>query len=462
MKTAVAIVLGLILIGSCGAWYWHEHSGPTITFRTAEVSRGDMVPTISASGTVEPQATVDVGAQINGKILAFGDDANAKVVDYRSPVIKGRLLAKIDDSIAIAAKTTADAQLATAQAGVSRAHADLKQNVAMLDQARSDWERAEKLGPSDALSQSDYNNYKAKYAVAMANVDVANAEIEQAEAAVLQAKAALNTAQQNLDYCTITSPVDGVIIDRRVNIGQTVVAGLNAPSLFLIAKDLTQMQIWVSVNEADIGSVYTGQPVTFSVDMFPGEIFPGKVGTIRLNASMTQNVVTYTVEVNIDNSSGRLLPYLTANVQFEVDRHKNVMLVPNAALRWFPDPEMVAPDVRKTMADKQHAQQVAKEEAAADAPRPASNKKSATTQPATKPLAGARRGRGTVWVKDGKYVRPVKIRTGDTDGVDTEIFLKADELKEGTALVVGEIRQTDADAGTTNPFAPQPIYGKKR
>ncbi len=338
-----------------------------------------MVPTIGATGTIEPQEVVDVGAQVAGQILSFGIDANGNKINYRSPVEKGTILARIDDRLYRADKSTADAQLALAQAGVKRAVADLKQMQATLEEAKSDWDRAVKLGPSDALSLSDYNKYKAAFTIASANVDVGQAAIDQAAATVTQAQAAVDRAIENIDYCTIVSPVKGVIIDRRVNIGQTVVSSLNAPSLFLIAKDLRQMQIWVSVNEADIGDVYTGQPVTFGVDKSPGETFHGIVGIIRLNAVMTQNVVTYPVEVNTDNSELKLLPYLTANVEFEVARHKNVLLVPNAALRWYPDPEMVAPDVRKAMADKQ---KTAKEDAeATDKP------KSATTRPTTRPTS---------------------------------------------------------------------------
>ena len=185
-----------------------------------------------------------------------------------------------------------------------------------------------------------------RYEIAQANVAVGEAAIVQSRNAVAQAQATLQRGQRNLSYCTIKSPVKGVIIDRRVNIGQTVVSSLNAPSLFLIAKDLKRMQVWVSVNEADVGSIHPGQPVSFTVDAYPGKIFRGEVGKIRLNATMTQNVVTYTVEVITDNSSGKLLPYLTANAQFELSQHNNVLLVPNAALRWCPQPEQVTPKFR--------------------------------------------------------------------------------------------------------------------
>src|SRR5207249_3200763 len=162
------------------------------------------------------------------------------------------------------------------------------------------------------------------------------------EASVAQARAALQQAEINLGYTTIRSPVKGVIVDRRVNVGQTVVASLNAPSLFLIAKDLTRMQIWASVNEADIGQIHAGQAVRFSVDAFPHQTFRGDVAQIRLNANMTQNVVTYTVVVNTDNTNGKLLPYMTANLNFELSQRNDVLLVSNSALRWRPQIQQVA------------------------------------------------------------------------------------------------------------------------
>ena len=277
---------------------------PAAHFATEKVTRGDLTAAISATGTVEPEDVIDVGAQVAGRIVFFGKDKNGREIDYGSEVEAGTVLAQIDDAL-----YAADA--AQARAAAVRAEADLGQLQAKLFQAKRDWERAQKLGPSDALSQSDYDAAKSAFDVAQANVAVGRA-------AIGQAQAALRRAEQNLSYCTIKSPVKGVIIDRRVNIGQTVVSSLNAPSLFLLALDLKRMQVWVSVNEADIGSIHTGQPVSFTVDTYPGQVFRGEVGKIRLNATMTQNVVTYTVEVITDNSDGRLLPYLTANVQFEL------------------------------------------------------------------------------------------------------------------------------------------------
>ena len=331
------------------------------TFRTAAVKRGDLVASISATGTVEPEEVVDVGAQVAGLIRAFGKDKYGKVIDYGSAVDAGTVLAKIDDSLYVAAVDTAKAQFQQAGANKISADANVLQMKAKLLQARQDWDRAQKLGPSDALAQSAYDQYKANYEVAKANLASAEAAVEQAKAAVAQAKASLTSAQINLGYCTIKSPVKGVIIDRRVNIGQTVVSSLSAPSLFLIAKDLTRIQVWVSVNEADIGSISKDQPVTFTVDALPNQVFQGRVGKIRLNATMTQNVVTYTVEVNTNNDDGKLLPYLTANAQFMIGRRQGVLLIPNAALRWSPRPNQIAPESRKTA----HAHPALRDETAA-------------------------------------------------------------------------------------------------
>jgi HlyD family secretion protein len=241
------------------------------------------------------------------------------------------------------------------------------------------------------------------------------------------------------------SPVKGVIIDRRVNIGQTVVASLNAPSLFLIAKDLKRMQVWVAVNEADIGKIYPGQPVTFTVDAFPEENFRGEVGKVRLNASMTQNVVTYTVEIFTDNSSGRLLPYLTANVQFELSRLSDVLQAPNAALRWTPSDQQIAPEFRKEFAGAF----VRKEESRASG---AMGRKNAQD-------AGKQEDKKWLWVLAEKYVRPVEVRAGLTDGFMTEVEGK--DLMEGMKVVTGfqEKKTGREDADATNPFAPKFMRG---
>jgi len=420
------VVLGIVALAA--TWYFRRGDAQTVSYRTDQVTRGDLLVSIRATGTVEPEEVVDVGAQVAGQILSFGKDANGKTVDYGSPVEAGTVLAEIDDSLYSAEEAQAQAQVQSAAATLQRAEADLEQLKAKLQQAERDWQRAQKLGPSEALAQSSYDAYRSAYEIATANVAVGWAAILQARASLAQAEAVLRRAQRNLGYCTIKSPVKGVVVDRRVNIGQTVVASLNAPSLFLIAKDLRRMQVWVAVNEADIGKIHPGLPVTFTVDAFPGENFRGEVGKVRLNASMTQNVVTYTVEIMTDNSSGRLLPYLTANVQFELDRRTNVLMVPNAALRWRPSAEQVAPEFREAF--EKLAAKKGKLEASA-----------------------AETSRAALWTSEGAYVKPIRVRAGLSDGTYTEV--QGDGLTEGMNIVTGVQTQTNNQDAATNPFTPK-------
>lgn len=434
MKAGLKIltgVVGVALLGGASGWWWKNRSPNTATFITAPVKKGDVLAVISATGTIEPEEVVDVGAQVAGQILNFGKDKSGKPIDYGSPVEAGMVLAQIDDSLYAADAAQAAAQQQQAQAQLASATAQLRLLAAKFRQAERDWQRAQKIGPSDALAQNVYDGYQAAYEIAQADVAVGEAAVAQAHGALAQTAAAVRRTQRNLGYCVIKSPVKGVIIDRRVNIGQTVVASLNAPSLFLIAKDLTRIQVWIAVNEADIGAIKPGQPVSFTVDAFPGRVFQGAVGKVRLNATMTQNVVTYTVEVIADNTDGQLLPYLTANAKFLVDRRANVLTVPNAALRWTPLPAQIAPDARGHRDGDQPP----------DAAGP----------------------RGTVWVPDGAYVRPLRLRVGLSDGAVTEI--SGDRLAENTAVVVGVARTTERTGGagggsasggdTVNPFAPK-------
>jgi len=429
IKRFVVILIVLGLVGTASAAYFWRDNGEFVSYRTVAVTRGDLLATIGATGTVEPEEVIDVGAQVAGQILSFGKDAKGKPIDYGSVVEAGTILARIDDSLYEADAAQAQAQVQSARASLQRAKADLEQMKAMSLQADRDWKRARQIGPSEALAQASFDAYEAAYEAARANVAVGDAAILQAKASVDHSEAALRRSRRNLGYCTIKSPVNGVIIDRRVNIGQTVVASLNAPSLFLIAKDLTRLQVWVAVNEADIGKIHPGQPVTFTVDAFPGETFQGQVGKIRLNASMTQNVVTYTVEIITDNANGRLLPYLTANVRFELARASKVLLVPNGALRWKPKPEEVAPAFRQAL-----------EGVAAQKEKPGSQLTSEA-------------GRGVVWLLEEPYVRPIDVRTKMSDGAMSEV--EGDGLTEGVKIVTGTLTKAEAKDNTGNPFAAQ-------
>ncbi|HWY76962.1 MAG TPA: efflux RND transporter periplasmic adaptor subunit [Verrucomicrobiae bacterium] len=435
LKGPILAAVCIALVGGGGLWWWRVRNEARISFRTAVVKRGDLAATISATGTIEPVEVVDVGAQVAGLISSFGKDVNGKTVDYGSVVEEGGVLAKIDDSVYAADLSVARAQVEQDKAGELSAVANLEQMKARLTQTEAEWKRAQELNRSGLLALSLFDSNRADYEVARANASVAEAAIAQAKATTVQAQAALEKAQRNLAFCTIASPVKGVIIDRRVNVGQTVVASLNAPSLFLIAEDLTKMQIWVSVNEADVGRIVPGGPVTFTCDAFAGREFQGTVGKVRLNATMTQNVVMYTVEVNTENADNTLLPYLTANVHFIVKKEDNTLLVPNAALRWVPSsPTEVVPDARKAIGEIDLAQN----DPPGD-PKPANKDKTAKDR------------HGTVWLRDGEFVRPLDVRIGASDGSNTAVA--AEGLQEGQEVVMGEIAA--AQASTKNPFVPQ-------
>ena len=462
IKNILIVVIALGLVSAASVWYVRREKSTDSPFRTAPITRGDIVATISATGTVEPEEVIDVGAQVAGRITEFGKDKAGKSIDYGSQVEEGMVLALVDPSVYQSQVDQVDAQVKQAEAGVTRAQADLGQFQAKLTQAQRDWDRAQKIGPSDAMAQVDYDAYESAYDSAKANVEVGKAAVEQAKRAVLQQSAQLKLAKQNLGYCTIASPVKGVIIDRRVNIGQTVVSSLSAPSLFLLAKDLNRMQVWVAVNEADIGNIHPGQKATFTADAYPGQTFDGEVSKVRLNATMTQNVVTYTVEVTTDNSSGKLLPYLTANVSFETNRHSDVLMVPNAALRWTPQAEQVAPDVRESMAPTSSTEPSApradRRSGSGGSGGPGGSggggRQRSTTRPAGNASANPHRP-GTIWVVDGNYVRPVEVISGLSDGKNTEI--RGEKVTENMQVVIGETQQGGSASGgaNTNPFIPQ-------
>jgi HlyD family secretion protein len=477
MRTAL-IALFVILIPVVGVAYYVTRAAANSTpkFRTVVVQRADLTATIGATGTVEPEEVVDVGSQVAGRIVALGNDvkrstpASQKTIDYTSVVEQGTELALIDDAVYKAQRDQAQASLSRAEADLLQAEANVSTAEAKLTQADAEWKRAQHLRPDmvdtdtdsvsptshvvqepaapvrRTISDTDFVLAKANYLAARAGQKAATANVAVTQAAVDQAHAVLELAETNLGYTVIKSPVQGVIIDRRVNIGQTVVASLNAPSLFLIAKDLTRMQVWASVNEADIGRLRSRPeiPVEFTVDAYPDEVFHGKVAQIRFNAMMTQNVVTFTVVVSTDNADLKLIPYLTANLQFEIETHNNVLQVPQSALRWRPRAELLPPELR----DKQ------KPDAGSSGDKGKANfaaRKAGDQQPA----AGAAKSRtdhGRVWVQDGNYVRPIEVQIGISDGSQTEI--SGEGIEAGMQVVVGEVR-VEEESDVTNPFMPK-------
>ncbi len=431
-------VLVLLILGGAGLWYAHASARGTAGYRTEAMTNGDMLASFTATGTVEPEDIVDVGAQVAGKIVEFGPDldpntgqpvldprtAKPRPIDFGSQVKKGAVLARIDPSIY-------KALVAQSEADVKYAQADLESAKAAFATAQRDVNRGNQLIHNGTMAQEEYDGFVGTYETTKAQVGVK-------EGALAKAQAALAQNQLNLGYCTITADIDGTVIDRRVTIGQTVQSSFNTPSLFLLAKDLKRMKVWASVNEADIGNVKLGQTVTFTVDSRPGKTFTGAVSLVRLNATMTNNVVTYTVEVSVDNSDGQLLPYMTAQLRFEVEKHANAVLVPNAALRWNPtSAQQVAPEAREAFARSKRKADGGDQPSAVE------------REPAN---------RGTVWVEDGGFVKPVAVTLGLTDGAHTEVL--GGDLKPGMAVITGESNRQGGGV-TVNPFAPQVFGGKK-
>ena len=435
-KIAVLAILGLGMIAVTRSLIFPA-SAPDVQYKTASVELRDLSTTISATGTLEPCDIIDVGAQVAGRVIEFGiDPLTNKPIDFGSHVKKGMVLARIDPSVyeieveiaeaqsrRMAAQVAqAKSQLKESEAALLRSEAELRQHQSKLNRAKSDWERAARLHQSNAIStaeadttRSDLESVEAAVAVAKASIEQAKSHLESQRAAIQSteaerdnAMAVLKRAKTTLSYCSIPSPIDGTIIDRRVNQGQTVVASLATPSLFLLASDLRELEIWVSVNEADIGQIKPGLPVRFTVDSNPDEHYCGEVKQVRLNASMSQNVVTYTVVVSVQNTNETLLPYLTANVEFVVEEHASVLAVPTAALRFVP----------------KHAQ-----------------KSSLRNE-----------SRKTVWIKEASAVREVEVKVGISEDNLTEVH--SDQLIKNTQVIIGEL----SDNGTqsiSNPFVPK-------
>jgi HlyD family secretion protein len=386
---------------------------------TAKVQRGNLVRTITASGTVKLEE-VEVGAQVTGMIASFGSDPAdpSKPLDCGAHVRRGMVLAQIDPTIYAS-------QVAYAESALSAARSGLTQLRAKRDQTEHAWKRAQILRKKQAIADTDYD-------IAETDFRMATASAEAGEAGVHEAEATLQIAKTNLEYTTIKSPSDGVIIDRRVNVGQTVVASFNAPGLFLIAKDSRQMQVWASVNEADIGDIRPGQPARFTVKACMDQVFDGRVAQVRMNPVRHDAAITYTVVVAAENQ-GEMLPDMSASLQFEVEHRPGVLLIPNNAVPLPPQaPPVPAP---------------------ADAPAAASSlatRETCATTFSLAKLSGARRAarlcgeqrmHRRLWVKDGKELRPIEVQVGPSNGALTEIMGK--EIREGMEVVLGDVGRVD-------------------
>jgi HlyD family secretion protein len=316
LAAVVAIVSGALIVRLRLA----AQTVPAMRYETAAVDRGPVLAKVTASGTLSALVSVQVGVQVSGRVKEV-------LVDYNSPVTAGQVIARLDPLLFQAAVDQAHANLLTSESSLRTA-------VAQANNAKRAYDRARLLLDQKLLTQSDFDT-------ALANRDVADAQVDAAKSNLEVAGTAVKQAELNLGYATITSPIDGTVISRSVDVGQTVAAAFQAPTLFLIAKDLRKMQVDTSVSESDVGRLRTGMTTTFTVDAYPDEAFRGTVRQIRSAPTTVQNVVTYDAVIDVDNSGLKLKPGMTANATFVVAERKNVVRIPNAALRFLPDAKLL-------------------------------------------------------------------------------------------------------------------------
>ncbi|HEY2064977.1 MAG TPA: efflux RND transporter periplasmic adaptor subunit [Gemmatimonadaceae bacterium] len=417
MKTNLRITAATLMAGLLGGAFWvHQRADAHATpdYRLGKVEQGSVRATVSATGTLNAVRTVEVGTQVSGQIAAIN-------VDYNSRVTKGQLIARIDPTLQQQA-------VQDAQAGVARADA-------VVTQTRLEYERSKLLHDQKIVTDAEYNVAQSNYA--------------QAKASLVSAQVSLDRARQNLSYTNIYSPIDGVVVERAMDVGQTVAASLSAPKLFVIANDLSQMQILASVDESDIGKIHTGQPVSFSVQSYPGQQFSGTVNQVRLNSATVNNVVSYTAVVSVSNPDGRLLPGMTATVKFVTGSAENVLTVPAAALRFTPP-------------------------SGADSASPVDPAALATSPSRTRGTGGGWQGSrnggsggrsasvGTLWTLDAQgTLTKHLVKIGLTDGMHTQVA--AADIGVGTNVVIGTTQPGSAPtASSTNPLQPTSAQGGRR
>jgi len=400
MKKSLPWIVALLVLvaGGFGWWRWHvAHASVAPTYKTASVDKKHIVGKVTASGTLSALVTVQVGTQVSGRIQKL-------FADYNSQVQKGELVAKIDPQLFEAAVQQSQANYMQAKAGVVTAEA----NAAAADKVLA---RTNALHDQNLAAQSDLDTAQANVATTHAAIDAANANLA-------QAAAQLHQAQVNLSYTSIVSPIDGVVISRSVDVGQTVAASLSAPTLFTIAQDLTKMQVDTNVSEGDVGRLQVGMKTYFTVDSFPGQRFLGTIRQIRNAATTVQNVVTYDAVIDVDNTDLRLRPGMTANVTIVYAERKDVLAISNAALRFRPPTAGGGGGSPSPSGSSgRHGSRGAGSAASADPAAPQAK---------------------TVWVLRGGAPQSVNVHIGLTDGTVTEVV---DGLAEGDPVIV------DVDSG---------------
>ncbi|MEO6120366.1 MAG: efflux RND transporter periplasmic adaptor subunit [Terriglobales bacterium] len=324
----IIVIAVVALIATFAAFKSNSTKAPVYT--TAAVTRGTIRSLVEATGTINAVTTVQVGSQVSGTISRLN-------ANFNSQVKKGQVIAQIDPSIFEGNLLQARADLENARANAAAARANLEKAKSAAVQAKADYGRTQALAKEGVFSQQQLEVAKAAAESADASVNAAAAQVTQANAQVSQRSAAVAVSKTNLDHTTISAPVDGIVVNRSVDVGQTVAASLSAPTLFTIAQDLTKMLVYTKTDESDVGRIRSGQPVQFKVDAFPNETFRGRVLEVRMNATVVQNVVTYDTVIEFDNPERKLFPGMTAYVTIPVDTARDVLKVPNAALRFKPN-----------------------------------------------------------------------------------------------------------------------------
>jgi HlyD family secretion protein len=421
----IAPILLLAAAGS-GYSYWRWNNAPKEPpYVTAPVQRGGITQVVSSTGTLQAGVTVQVGSQVSGTI-------DKLYVNFNSKVKSGEVVAQLNQDKFKAAVDQAKANHAAAQSNLAKSRVTVEDTRRTLERARALKER-------DLVAQSELDTAQTAHDAALAQLEVNKAQ-------VAQALAALNQASVDLNNTVIRSPVDGIVISRNVDVGQTVAASLSAPTLFTIANDLAKMEVHTNVDEADVGNVWEGQEVSFTVDAFPSRRFRGRVYQVRNAPVNVQGVVTYNAVARIDNKDMILKPGMTANVRFLVSHKEGVLVIPNVAMRFKP------PD------QKDEAQELLRQERARVA-NPVGMRRTSRAGGVGGGGGGRGNRRATIYVLRGDKAEPVEVQIGITDGSRSEIL--GDKLNENDPVIIGVSSAAAASqSGIANPFQPQPSRGR--
>jgi HlyD family secretion protein len=433
------VVLTVVMILAVLAVSFRLNRGEEPQHFTALVERGEIHDVVEATGTINAVITVQVGSQVSGTIAKLN-------VDFNSRVHKGDVVALIDPALLQGALQQASADLANAKANLAAARANLEKARSAAVQTKADYDRASELSKANIMSKQQLDLTKANYDSANAAVGAALANVTQAEAQVSQKGAAEEVAKINLNYTVIRSPIDGTVVARNVDVGQTVAASLQAPTIFTIAQDLSKMLVYTKTDESDVGNIKPGKPVTFKVDAFPKETFHGTVNQVRMNPTTVQSVVTYDTIIEFNNPDLKLFPGMTAYVTIPVANAQNALKVPNTALRYKPP---IAPEEVLTLY-KRYGIEMNEKINAKEQPASSSDgiaQVSANMQNITRtPKADT----AVVWkLGAANAMVPVKVSLGITDHAYTEVTGIANgELKEGDAVIIRSVVPKGTAPGT--------------